>query len=304
MVLRGPVDRVCGRFCFRAWTAPLIALAALTTFSETAAADPIEAPQGREIWAGADVSTDVWLVYSGVTFAPWSAIHDEGFRFRAAGGYGEYRYDRSQEKLEKGLVSQRPIQFHAETYFADFLVGYLKRFGELTAKAFVGASVISHEISPNDTETIAIGDETGIKGVIELWLNIGESGWGSLDLSWASAHDTRAARARLGYRLWPKLSVGLEAGINVDAQGECRVKAEATGECGYVERDGDKIQRIFGGKPEQADLLDYARGGGFVRYEWGRSEMSLSAGILGESFGNEKKIELAPYVTINWLTQF
>lgn len=304
MVLRGPVGRVGERSCFRAWAAPLVGLAALTALSGAAAANPAEAPQGREIWAGADVSTNVWLVYSGITLAPWSAIHDEGFRFRAAGGYGEYKYDRTQETLDDGQVSQRPTQFHAETYFADFLVGYLKRFGELTAKAFVGASIISHEISPTDTETIAIGDETGVKGVIELWLNIGESGWGSLDLSWASAHNTRAARARLGYRVWPKLSVGLEAGINVDAQGECRVKAHAAGDCGYVEQDGDKIERRFGGKPEEASLLDYARGGGFVRYEWGRSEMSLSAGLLGDSFGSDDTIELAPYVTVNWLTQF
>ena len=287
-----------------AWPAALAALLAGDTLSASATAD--EPPSGRQVWAGADVSSNVWLVYSGVTFAPWSGMHEDGFRFRTVGGYGEYAYDRSAEKDDPD--PNRALRFHAETYFADILVGYQKRFGDLTAKAFVGASIISHDIEPYDTETIAIGDETGVKGVLELWLNIGESGWGSLDLSWSSAHDTRAARGRLGYRVWPNLSVGLEAGFNVDAQGECRVEAKQAGDCGYVYRDkngrlvkvGNKVKREF----EEADLLDYARVGAFARYEWGVSEMSVSAGVLGDSFASDDDIEFAPYVTLNWLTQF
>lgn len=275
-----------GRFC--AWSPIAAALVVSGTPIETAAADPSEPRSGREVWAGADVSSNVWLVYSGVTFAPWSAIHDDGFRFRAAGGYGEYQY------WDKVYFDDRPTAFHAQTYFADFLIGYLKRFGELTAKALVGASVISHDISPTDLETVAIGDETGVKGVIELWLNIGEHGWGSLDLSWASAHNTRTARARLGYRFWPKLSLGLEGGINVDSQGECRMGTQGAAGC----------KAIYDEAVDQAELLDYARVGAFARYEWGVSEASVSAGVLGDSFASDGKVELAPYVTVNWLTQF
>lgn len=258
--------------------------------STAASAD--ESPSGREVWAGADVSTNVWLVYSGVTLAPWSAIHGEGFRFRAAGGYGEYEYSDRVASIDPSF--SRPVRFHAQTYFADILAGYQKRFGELTAKAFAGASVISHDISPTDEETVAIGDEVGVKGVVELWLNIGESAWGSLDLSWASAHNTRAARSRIGYRVWPKLSLGLEAGINVDSQGECRMKGGGTSGCKSTD-----TQNV-----DPTDLLDYARAGAFARYEWGVSEASISAGILGDSFGSDGEIELAPYVTVNWLTQF
>jgi hypothetical protein len=267
---------------------------------QPALADPAKSPtSGREVWAGADISSNVWLVYSGVTFAPWSGIHDEGWRFRAAGGYGEYEYDRAPEPDEHRNWD-RPLSFHAETYFADFLVGYLKRFGELTAKAFAGVSTLSHDIEPLDDETMAVGDEIGVKGVIELWLNIGQNAWAQIDLSWASAHDTRAARARLGYRLQPKLSVGVEAGLNVDSQGECRMEADPAGNCGYVVKTQGKVVRKF----DEADLLDYARAGTFVRYEWNASEVSLSAGVLGDSFSSTDEIELAPYVTVNWLTQF
>lgn len=269
----------------RAMTAALL----MATQPALANSDP-PVTMGREIWAGADVSSNVWLVYSGVTFAPWSGIHDDGFRFRTAGGFGEYEYVGNVES--GGVIS--PIHFQAQTYFADFLVGYLKRLGPLTAKGFVGAAIISHDISPLDSETVAIGEEVGIKGVIELWLNIGESGWGSLDLTWASAHNTRTARARLGYRVWPKLSLGLEGGINVDSQGECRMDALAGPTCKSL--PGDPI--------DATDLLDYGRAGAFARYEWGVSEASISAGVLGDSFSGDDEVELAPYLTVNWLTQF
>lgn len=34
------------------------------------------------------------------------------------------------------------------------------------------------------------------------------------------------------------------------------------------------------------------------------AEVSVSAGVLGDSFSSNDEIELAPYVTVNWLTQF
>lgn len=232
------------------------ALVTITVWSLPASAGPETQPSGRQVWAGADISKNVWLVYSGVTIAPWGGMHDDGWRFRSAGGYGEYEYD--------GNDASGPARFHAQTYYADLLVGYLKRFGDLTAKGFVGASIISHDISPLDPETVAIGEEVGVKGVIELWLNIGASAWGQLDLSWSSAHNTRAARGRLGYRVWPKLSLGLEGGLNMDSQGACRMDALSGSGCRSL--SGDPI--------DGTELLDYARAGAFARYEWGQGEVS------------------------------
>lgn len=265
-----------------------------------ARADPAEQPGGKQIWAGADVSPNVWLVYSGVTLAPWSGIYDDGFRFRAAGGYGGYRYTYTGHAVENDADTFKSRSVDARTYYGDLMVGYLKRFGELTAKAFVGASAIGHQTElPEQWVAIGFGDEVGIKGALELWLNIGERGWGSLDLWWSSAHDTRAARARLGYRVWPRLSIGLEAGLHVDAQGECRVAGKTSGDCGHVVvSDDGAVTR----EPSRAELLDYARGGAFARYEWDGSELSLSAGVLRDTLGDGG--ELSPYATVNWLTQF
>ncbi|WP_072396472.1 cellulose biosynthesis protein BcsS [Hyphomicrobium sp. CS1GBMeth3] len=264
-----------------------------------AAADTAEQSGGRQVWAGADVSSDVWLVYSGVTVAPWSSIYEDGIRVRAAGGYGGYKQSYTQHSIDLTTDADRFTQreLDVSTYYGEVLIGYLKRYGELTAKAFVGASIISHNLGMAE-EVIAIGDEVGIKGALELWLNIGERGWGSLDLWWSSAHDTRAARARVGYRVWPNLSIGLEGGINVDARAECRLSGKRSRECGHViVSDDGTVVRDF----DSAELLDYARGGTFARYEWGVSEVSVSVGALRNAFADN---EVAPYVTLNWLTQF
>ena len=40
----------------------------------------------REVWAGAQVSGNVWLLYSGLTVAPHSHMFDDGLRLRIASG--------------------------------------------------------------------------------------------------------------------------------------------------------------------------------------------------------------------------
>jgi hypothetical protein len=250
-------------------------------------AEPVASPGWREVWAGADVSKDFWLLYSGVTVAPMGHIHSEGIRMRAAGGYGEYRYTDTRSNGEVRT-------FNAKTHFADVLVGYQTRFGELTAKAFIGASLISHDIAPFDAQTVVMGSDIGVKGVLEFWLNMGPNAWSSLDLSWSTAYETRTARFRTGYRVWPSISVGFEAGANIDAQGECRLRDKSSADC-VIDH---------GGHYAAANLLDYARGGAFVRHEWRSGEVSVSAGVLGGGFRGEDTSSLDPYATMTWLTQF
>ena len=135
--------------------------------------------------------------------------------------------------------------FTAETAFAEALVGYLKRFGPLTAKAFVGVAAIEHDITPLDPENPVQGQEFGPKLAAEFWLNMGTSAWSSLDLSWTSAHQTSAARMRTGYRVFGDVSLGLEGGLNAN------------------------------------DLGEDARAGLFARYAWNGGEFSLAGGFSG-----------------------
>jgi hypothetical protein len=211
------------------------------------------------MWAGADVSGHVWLLYSGATVAPYSNIFDDGLRLRVAGGYGGYTY--------VGERRSQLVSFTAETAFAEALVGYLKRLGPLTAKAFVGIAAIEHDIAPFDPDNPVQGQEFGPKVAAEFWLNMGPSAWSSMDLSWTSAHQTSAARMRTGYRVYGDISLGLEGGLNAN------------------------------------DLGEDVRAGLFGRYAWNGGEFSLAAGFAGRFLEEAQSLQ-DPYATVNMLTQF
>lgn len=246
-------------------------------------------PIWRETWAGVDAARDVWLIYSGMTIAPMGSIHSAGLRMRVAGGYGAYTYYSSGTSTDP-----TPVLFKAKTTFTDALIGYLWRFGDLTAKAFVGGSMISHNVNVLDENSVVQGSQMGAKGVIELWLNIGAKSWGSMDVSWAEAHQTRSAHMRLGTEIGPGLSLGAEAALNVDAQAECRIRGEASGDCPIG----------FNRTVRAPNLLDYARGGVFLRKAWAEGEASVSAGVLGSSLREGDGLAIQPYVTFSVLSQF
>lgn len=233
----------------------------------------------REIWIGADATENTWLVYSGMTLSPFSHIHDDGLRLRFTTGYGQYDYSGFRtvpSNVGCNLVLGCPpvnrlFNFEAVTQYAEVLVGYLKRFGELTTKVFIGAAYSSHQIGPRDPENKVQGDEWGIKGGVELWLNLGENAWASLDTYYSTAHNTFSGRARYGLRFLPTLSIGPEAGINGHVQSH---------------NNGD---------------LEYtrARAGLFARYEWAGGEVSASGGVSADI-----DEDTTPYATLNWMTRF
>jgi hypothetical protein len=227
----------------------------------------------REVWAGTDASHDVWLLYTGVTLAPWSSdIYADGFRIRTAGGYGEYNYEGCRKNFQVCFTARDPPpqskqHFNATFTYSEVLVGYHQRFGELTAKAFVGIAAIDHNIRPRDAYNAVGGVEYGVKGVVELWLNLGSVAWTSVDLGYTTAHETASARARLGWRVLPTFSIGPEARYDSNAQ------------------------------------ADSGRGGVFVRYEWLGCEVSAAAGYSGDMTGGLTK-DMSPYGTFNILFQY
>jgi hypothetical protein len=229
----------------------------------------------------------VWLVYSGATVALGSAdVWSDGWRLRAGGGYGGYSLS---EAVSGPHGLPYLVHYSVQTAYADGLIGYLKRLGPLTAKAFVGAAMISHSFAAEDigsTSTLAWGP----KAALELWLNIGESAWASLDLNGTTACSTYAGRLRLGYRVLPTLSVGPEAAINHD----------------------EISSKRCGGIPEANAPLFEGRAGLFVRYEWFGGEASVAGGFasnfdrnLGSAAALTDTIDArAYYGNVNWVTQF
>lgn len=260
----------------------LLAAAGITFSSSPLHAEPekSETPQygWQEVWAGVDATRDVWLFYSGVTLAPWSKdIYSDGFRLRATGGYGKYKVEAGPTHIECGNAGQDQCAstkggtVDVTLTYTDALIGYQQRFSELTAKAFVGATMIEHSVAK---------PEIGIKGMIELWLNLGNNAWTSLDLSYATAYDTAAARWRAGFRALPTLSIGPE-----------------------LRYDHNNID--YGGAETRKGLLDrhQRRGGVFARYEWFGGEASIAAG-LAETVQGGVSNNIDPYATFNILFQY
>lgn len=290
-------------------TAPLCAGLFLSGLVATPAFphEPDAPPKARsfEAWAGAEASDNLWLLYSGTTFAPFGNIRKDGLRLRFVGGYGEYRYSGRRPALnpaytgygDEPMILTPSKSFRASVQFAEALVGYQWQFGELTTKAFIGVSSINHDIRPGDKFVIpadpdqpgtgstrtfsfnrASGHEIGLTGALEFWLNLGRDAYASLDLSWSDAHLTRSARTRIGHRIFSNLSGGLEAAFNLNRNGEIRLKNDD----------------LVSDTP-----LDYARFGGFARYAWDDGEVSAGAGLLGD-FTQSQSV----YGTLNWVTQF
>jgi hypothetical protein len=245
--------------------------AGLAAWTSTVAADDLsvkpETPQPRfEFWMGATAYANVWSLYSGSTIAPFGNVQENGIRLRLTGGYGEDRYS---NQTPAGSQS-----FRGSGSFADLLVGYHAQLGPLTVKTFAGATMLDRQTAPHDPSAELLGTGWGAKAVLETWLNVGERAWTAVDLSWTSLYESYSARGRLGWRLTPALSIGLEASA-----------------IGNV-------------------ATDIAGAGVFLRYETATGELSLSGGVTndGPREGAGGLLGVAqsgtPIITGSWLTRF
>jgi Cellulose biosynthesis protein BcsS len=208
----------------------------------------VESPW-REVAVGAIATPHSWVAYSSMTIAPFGALDVDGFRLRLGSGYGKYTYDTlppAQNDCRYG--NGRTAKIEGRVTFVDILAGYQLSYGRLTAKAFAGWATDEQSLRPGDICNASSGRESGFKTVVETWTNITPRIWLSLDGSWAQAHRAYSAQARLGYRLTPELSIGIE---------------------------GTALGNIAG---------EQLRPGLFARYHWSWGEATLSGGVSGERF--------------------
>jgi hypothetical protein len=224
----------------------------------------------REVWAGGDWIENAWTAYAGFGAAPFGTLAENGWRVRSVAGYGRYHYERHRW-IGKNLV---PIRHDTTKTFADLLVGYQQGFGALTLKGFVGLAGRADLTTPYDAANPSEGMHYGVKIESDAWLEMSPMMWAALSASWTSVNSTFAGRGRIGVRLTPQISVGVEAAS------------------------------------VRSDESDTGRLGGFVRYAWDAGEVSLAAGMSGSLDGGlgdrltRVRSDDSPYVSVNWLTRF
>lgn len=203
----------------------------------------------REISVGGTFTPNSWMLYSNSTFAPFGGLDSDGARVRLGSGYGKYKYtvpERFYYTCPKPSLICPAVPIRARVSFGDVLAGYQMSYGRFTAKAFAGVAIDTQALAPSDPNNAGAGRASGFKAVIETWTNITPTIWASVDGSWTGAHEGQSIQARLGYRLLPGLSIGIEEG---------------------------KVSNVAGHQ---------FRSGLFARYEWAGGEASLSGGVNGQ----------------------
>lgn len=258
--------------CFAQLASPL-----LTTASFAKSND--RPPRHYEFWGGVDFSEQTWLAYSGSTFSPFSDMHSEGLKLRAALGHGQYEYT---TRFLGG--SQRGT---ADVTYADVMIGYLWRLDPIIPKLFVGYSFIDHQLPSTDEFTFLNGEDMGLKVQAEIWINLDEHFWTAIDLSWSQAHETRSARLRYGYIFMPEFSVGLEVSFHQDNDTFCFTDANNT------------CTRLTEEQALQRAMIDNGRIGLFLRHHWDGGEFSATAGLSAPDTDSEQI-----YGGFNYLRQF
>ncbi len=226
---------------------------------------PAELPPPRgQTWVGAHTMGGDWSIYSGATYALTGAIGHDGWRMRVVGGHGRYSYSGTPDV--NGVPS--PTTFDGHTGFTDLMVGYRMQSGNLIFKAFLGGSTATHSVLPFDPANIAIGTTYGIGGALEAWLNVTHNMWFSGEATYTTAFQTFDTTLRAGYRIWPQLSLGVEAGAlgNEDFQ-VGRLAAFGAYEFGIF-RGSDSYLRLSAGTSgdRDTDLKPYASVSLAVKY--------------------------------------
>jgi len=223
----------------RASGAVCAAALALGLSVKAARAEP-DAPH-TEMFTGFETSDNYTSGYVGGGYAFGDGLHAPGWRLRAIGAYGRYHYDGTLFDGSDYL----PTTFDGHVAFGAALIGYQFCPGAVIVKMFGGIEVEDQRIAPHDPNNSVQGTEIGFRLLAETWYDMSARWFLSADASYGTAFQEYFSLARVGFRVRPKLSLGLEGG--------------ALGNEEY----------------------DAGRGGGFIRANFRSLELTLSGGFTG-----------------------
>jgi hypothetical protein len=195
-----------------------------------------------EIFTGIETSDNYTSAYLGAGYAFGKGLYAPGLRVRAVGAYGRYDYAGALFDGSDFVATT----FDGRVSFAAAFLGYQFRPGAVTIKLFAGVEAEDQDIAPRDPNNSVQGSEIGFRVLAETWYDIGARWFLSADGSYGTAFQEYCSLVRVGFRVRPKLSFGLEGG--------------ALGNAEY----------------------DAGRGGGFIRVNVRNLEATLSGGYTGD----------------------
>jgi cellulose biosynthesis protein BcsS len=210
----------------------------------TARAEPplyVDDAPHAELFTGFDASDNSVGGYLGAGYAFGKGLYESGWRLRAVGAFGSYHFGGSL--TVRGV--QIPTDFDGDDSYGAALIGYQLRRQSLFLKFFAGIEAEDQHIVPHDPNNSVQGSEVGLKLQAESWFDYSPRTFFSLDASYGTAFQEYWTLAPVGYRVTPRLSLGIEGG--------------ALGNEEY----------------------DAARGGAFTRIYFRKVEITVSGGFTG-----------------------
>lgn len=174
-----------------------------------------------DFFGGVDLADEVVFAWAGATYAPTGTLLEDGWRLRFMGGAGRYSYHTAAVPGGVNDVS---------TYAAELLGGYRKTFDDIFGQrvylgAFAGVNHDSQLLAMPDPLHPTQGNETGIKGALELYSRIAQHYIFIANASASTAHKKYFVKASLSYEWNARWSLGGE----IIAMGDARYSENRAG---------------------------------------------------------------------------
>lgn len=215
-----------GQFCFSPSRADSNKKSAVQEKFEALLKDKVDT------FSGGGISGDTASGYAGAIIALDGKTSERGPLLRLFTGNGQYTYsaDKQYELTSGTNGDEFAVDFGAQTFSAEMMLGYQQGWRSAWAKIFAGIAYERHDISitalalknkelgpvdlglynisAGDKGNESSGDNTGAKIRAEFWAPLTESVWVSADAALASADFGYSGSTRLGVKIdhdWPKL---------------------------------------------------------------------------------------------------
>jgi len=257
---------------------------------------------------GFDMTGKSWSAYSAAVISPAGPLHHDGLRLKLLGSFGAYAYDTkrvycalSAEEKKKATgtnfsrlcndLANRPLTpeerdevvetiapfglqlegdqiFHVQPhqimhYDLAIMPGYQVSWRAVTLKAYLGPAMETRSITPADSEKLLAGTYWGAKTGLETWIGLGSAFWLAADTSYFTGTEAYSASLRFGYKPLSWLTLGPEIAAFGDAEDES------------------------------------ARAGGFLRFQLGKVETTVSGGVSADYQGGT-----SPYGSAGFYLKF
>ena len=161
-----------------------------------------------EFFTGFEASDNYTSAYVGGGYAFGKGFHQESLRLRAVGSLGRYHYDGSLES--DGVWVQ--TRFDGDASFVAALAGYEFHFGAGHQQDLCRRGSCRSTDQPTRSKQLRPGERDGLPHRRRELDDLSPIWHLSADAAYGTAFQEYWSLARVGYRLKPKLSVGLGGG--------------------------------------------------------------------------------------------